>query len=145
MADSGEFRGIKIDGFKETRRRLKKAGDDLHEMRDLHRSIAKEIAEASKPRAPVGPTGNLRKSIRSSGTKTQAIVRLGSKKVRYANAIHWGRNMWPSQEATPRPPRSQFWAHIPRRAFIWDTMKDHATRIERQYAEFIKKTLEEEN
>mgnify|MGYP000146552482 CR=1 FL=1 len=42
-------------------------------------------------------TGALRASIRAAGTKTAAIVRMGSKRVPYANAVHWGRVWWPNK------------------------------------------------
>lgn len=138
-----EYSAIKIEGLKDVRKRLKATGDDLHELRDLHRDIAKRIATEAKAKAPVGVTGNLRKSVRGSGSKTMATVRMGNKRVPYANAIHWGRRMWPSLIAEPKPPRKNFWAPIPRRAFIYDTIQENARRVEKQYEEFIERVLTE--
>lgn len=138
-----EYSSIKIEGLKDVRKRLRATGDDLHELRDLHRDIAKRIATEAKARAPVGATGNLRKSVRGSGSKTMATVRMGNKRVPYANAIHWGRRMWPSLTAEPKPPRRPFWAPIPRRAFIYDTIQENARRVEKQYEEFIQRVLAE--
>lgn len=83
---------IKVEGAKQLRASLKKAGHDLTQMKQAHAAAAEIAAAAARSRAPMGPTGRLVRSIRSSGTNTAGIVRSGYKSVPYAGPIHWG---WP--------------------------------------------------
>ena len=135
---------FQIEGATAARRKLRKAGDDLHELRDIHREIAKEIAAASRAKAPVGAKGWLRRSVRGSGTKTKAEVSMGSKRVPYANAIHWGRSWWPNIATDETPSgRRPFPAPIQRRAFIFETAHEMEPQILSKYETYIKKVLDE--
>lgn len=88
-----DYRGggqVRIDGGKELRRSLKKAGDDLSDLKTTHAYAAAIAAEASAQLAPAR-TGRLRITVRSAGTKTAGIIRAGNNtKVPYAGPIHWG-------------------------------------------------------
>lgn len=85
---------IKVEGIKQLRSSMRKAGMDLSQLKSAHAEAGSIAASAARARAPIGPTGKLSASIRSSGTNTAAIVRAGKKAVPYAGPIHWG---WPSR------------------------------------------------
>ena len=81
---------MQIDGAREFRRGLRAAGDDLSDLRTVHKAVAAIAAAATARLVPVR-SGRLLSTIRSSGTKTAAIVRAGNNtRVPYANPIHWG-------------------------------------------------------
>ena len=80
---------VEVEGAKQLRATLKKAGDDLGDLKTTHDQIARLIATTSKPRSPV-LTGRLSGSVRGSGAATVATVRAGGAAIPYANAIHWG-------------------------------------------------------
>jgi hypothetical protein len=78
-----------VDGAKELRRALKKAGLDIQALKDTHAEVAQLVKERALQRVPVR-TGALRESLRSSGTVSGALVRAGGRRVPYASPIHWG-------------------------------------------------------
>ena len=81
--------GIQVQGARQLRRSLRAAGDDLADLKQAHADAADIAARASSDLAPVR-SGALKRTIRSSGTKTAGIVRSGTKRVPYAGPIHWG-------------------------------------------------------
>lgn len=87
MASRGAVHSV--EGARELRRSLRKAGDDLSDLKDAHRKAAEIAAEASASLAPAR-SGRLRGTIRAAGTKTAGIIRSGKKAVPYAGPIHWG-------------------------------------------------------
>ena len=91
--------GIQVSGAAETRRALRKFGDDLSDLKDAHERIARMVANEAQGRAPVR-SGALRASVRGSGTKTRAMVRAGKKRVPYAGPIHFG---WAERNISPNP------------------------------------------
>lgn len=97
MADRGNGT-VQVIGARQLRQSMKKAGEDLTDLKAAHREAAEIAARASAALTPVGKTGQLRKSVRASGTTTAGIIRAGKKSVPYANAIHWGRKYWPNKE-----------------------------------------------
>lgn len=79
-----------VRGGRELRRTLRGAGDDLSDLKDVHKQAAAIAATRAKADAPE-VSGRLAATIRSSGTKTAGIVRVGNNtKVPYAHPIHWG-------------------------------------------------------
>lgn len=89
-----------VEGGRQLRRTLKEAGDDLGDLRDVHRRAAGIAAERVKARAPE-VSGRLKATIRAAGTKTAGIVRVGNNtRVRYAGPIHWG---WYRRHIQPNP------------------------------------------
>lgn len=91
--------GIRVEGAKQLRRTLRKAGDDLTELKAAHGKAAGLVATAARPRTP-HRTGRLAASVRPGATKTSAIIRAGKAAVPYANPIHWG---WPSRHIAAQP------------------------------------------
>lgn len=88
---------IQVEGMRELRRTLKQAGDDLTDLKTIHKQAA-EVAAGGARRLVPTVTGRLASSIRPAGTKTAGIIRAGRKTVPYANAVHWGRHYWPNKE-----------------------------------------------
>lgn len=91
--------GIKVEGQKELRRSLRKAGDDLEDLKSVHAEAAKIAEGGARPITPVR-SGTLAGTVRSSGAKTSATLRAGKKAVPYAGPIHWG---WPRRGIEPQP------------------------------------------
>lgn len=88
---------VQVEGARELRRTLRKAGDDLSDMKAAHTKaagtvLARQIAPAR--------TGTLAATVRGTGTKTAAIIRAGYARVPYANPIHWG---WPARNIAAQP------------------------------------------
>jgi hypothetical protein len=91
---------LEIQGGRRFRSTLKKAGDDLTDLKAAHKDAADIAAQASAALTPV-VTGRLRKTVRSAGTKTAGIIRAGNNtRVPYAPAIHWG---WYGRGITANP------------------------------------------
>jgi hypothetical protein len=91
--------GVRVTGGRKLRRALNDAGIGITELKEAHRQAARIVESAAEARAPVR-SGELRRSLRSSGTNTAGIVRAGNKDVIYANPIHWG---WPARHIRPNP------------------------------------------
>ena len=110
---------VQVEGLRELRKELKAAGDDLSDLKDINTQAATLVARHVS--APVH-TGRLAASVRPAGTKTTAIIRAGKKTVPYANAVHWGRKVWPSQRSTSK--RGRFPAPFTGQAFLSDAAQD---------------------
>lgn len=107
MADVSKYEGARVDGARELRRALRKAGLDLKsDIREAHKTVASTVVSRARVLCPVAPVsmasakpGLLRDSLRPGSTQTAAIGRAGGKRVPYANPIHWGwhkRNIRPN-------------------------------------------------
>ena len=96
---------IRVEGGRELRRKFREAGDDMTDLKDLHRQLADDVAGTAKTKVPVR-SGRLRNSVRGSGTKTAARVRAGNNRksgptsVPYAAPIHFG---WGRRGIKPQP------------------------------------------
>lgn len=98
------YAGVQIEGMRSLRSTLRKAGDDLTELKGVNAAAAGIAAGRAQGWAPVR-SGALAASVRSSGTKTAGIVRSGNNRksasgVPYAGPIHWG---WPSRNIKANP------------------------------------------
>ena len=96
--------GLRIEGGRELRRTMRKAGSDLTELKEANRAAADIVTSRARSTAPK-VSGNLSNSIRTGATKTAGIVRAGNNRksatgVPYANPIHWG---WPARGITAQP------------------------------------------
>lgn len=92
--------GVRVEGARELRRSLRKAGSDLQDLRDdAHRPVSTFVAAQARPAAP-RLTGRLASSGRPGATKTSAVVRFGGARVPYAGPIHWG---WPARNIKAQP------------------------------------------
>lgn len=91
---------FQVEGGRQLRRTLRNAGDDLSDLKDAHRQAAAIAADQAANDAPE-VSGALRATIRSAGTKTAGIVRIGNNtKVPYAGPIHWG---WAARNIAANP------------------------------------------
>lgn len=80
-----------VRGERELRASLKRAGEDLSDLKDVHQAVGNVVIDASSP--PVR-TGALAGSLRASRLASGVAVKAGSAGVPYANPIHWG---WPKR------------------------------------------------
>lgn len=125
--------GITVDGARELRRTLKRAGVDVKELKATHKSSAQIVMTRAASLCPVAPItmtsavpGLLKDTLRAAGTQTAAIVRAGNnrssaKGVPYAGPIHWGwhrRNIKPNlfltRAASETEPKwvESYWSHL---------------------------------
>lgn len=90
---------VRVEGARQLRRALSRAGDDLADLRDANAQAAAVASRAGAARAP-RRSGTLAASVRPGATKTQAVIRAGGARVPYAGPIHWG---WPARHIAPQP------------------------------------------
>ncbi len=90
---------LQVDGARQLRRSLRKAGDDLTDLKRAHRDVGNVVLGRARGTAP-RRSGRLAASQRVGATKTQAIVRAGGARLPYAGPIHWG---WPARGIAPQP------------------------------------------
>lgn len=124
------------------RRALKKAGDDLTDLKEAHRRAA-EIVTSATLRAAPRVTGKLARTVRPGASKTAATVRAGGRRAPYASAVHWGRMTWPSKEAQPRPPRTQHPAFVYPRYYITKPASDTEETWVKEYLASVDKIVDE--
>lgn len=85
---------------KDVLRQLRRLGVDVAgEVKDLHGDAAKVVEKRAVREVPVR-SGALRSTIRSSGTKSNGVIRAGKARVPYAAPIHYG---WPKHGIEPNP------------------------------------------
>lgn len=101
MADvaAGGNAAIQLKGASELARGLKRAGDDLKDLKDVNRQAAGIVSAAGRSDAPKR-SGRLARSIRAGATQKAGVVRAGSKSVPYAGVIHYG---WPKRHIKAQP------------------------------------------
>ncbi|PZE84157.1 HK97 gp10 family phage protein [Curtobacterium sp. MCBD17_032] len=121
MADSL----VQVDGARQLRASLRRAGDDLTDLKAAHKHAAQIAANASADLAP-RRTGRLQQTIRASGTKTAGIIRAGTARVPYAAPIHWG---WSRRHITAQP-------------FLSDGARDSEGRWLPVYTDYVQHTLD---
>jgi hypothetical protein len=90
---------LQVLGARGLRTTLKQAGLSVQDLKDSHAKVAELVQRGSAPEAPVR-SGKLKRSMRSSGTQTAAIVRAGTAAVPYAGPIHWG---WEARHIAAQP------------------------------------------
>ena len=104
--------GIKVTGARELRAALKRAGDDMSDLKAIHKEAADKVRGEAKARVPV-ISGELGASIRSGATKTRSYVAAGRKLVPYAGPIHFG---WPARNIEAQP-------------FLYDALDDRKEQV----------------
>lgn len=88
-----------VQGARELRRTLARAGSDMEDMKDAHAEVAAYVATRSRVAAP-HVSGRLARSVRGNRAKGSASVKAGSASVRYAGPIHYG---WPRRNISAHP------------------------------------------
>jgi len=120
---------LQIEGGRKLRRAFKEVGDDMSDLKDLHKRLADDVAGTAKTKVPVR-SGRLRNSIRGSGTKTAARVLTGNNRksgptsVPYAGPIHFG---WGARGIRPQP--FMYEALDDRRQAVVDAYNDQVRAI----------------
>lgn len=90
---------IEVEGRAELVRTMRQAGVDLSDLNRANRAAAEIVAPESAARTP-RRTGRLAATVRPAGTRTAAIVRVGSRSVPYAGPIIFG---WTAHNIEPNP------------------------------------------
>lgn len=85
---------IDVQGARELRASMRRAGADMQQMKDAHAAVAR-VAEGGIRAAAPKASGKLAGTVRSSGTLSAAIVRAGRKSTPYPGANNWG---WPQAQ-----------------------------------------------
>lgn len=80
---------LRTQGLGALLRHFEQAGADTQDMKDLMHAIGSLVVEDAKKRVP-RKDGKLIKTLRAGRGKTKAVVRAGSKAVKYAGIIHYG-------------------------------------------------------
>lgn len=123
---------IKVEGARELRRALKRGGDDVGDMRKVHREIARDLASTSRPLVP-HRTGKLAASLKGEGTQTKARIVAGSASVPYAGPIHFG---WPTR---PNPGRGVRGGPIPANPFLYTAVDRRRDEVMAAYQEHVER------
>jgi hypothetical protein len=91
--------GVQIEGLNALARTMRKAGEDLADLKDANRAAGDIVASAAAAMAP-RRTGRLASSIRPARAAGRASVMAGRASVPYAPPIHWG---WPARHIAAQP------------------------------------------
>lgn len=120
---------LRVDGARELRASLKEAGRGVQDLKDAHRKVADVVAQEARPYAPVGPPegGHIKDTVRTSGTASAAIVRIGRARNPYGGPIHWG---WRDHGIKPNP-------------WVYDAAKRTAPEWFDIYATAVQKIIDE--
>ena len=109
-----------MEGARELRAALKKAGDDASDLKDLHKEVGDLVAGEAKTIVP-RRSGTLAGTIRASRAKGAALVRAGTSGIPYAGVIHFG---WPGHNIEPQP-------------FLYDAVDARKDEVIRLYEERV--------
>jgi hypothetical protein len=90
---------VQVDGAKELRRSLKRAGDDLGDLKDANAEVAGMVAGRASSLAP-RVSGRLAGSVRGNRAAASAVVKVGGASLPYAGPVHWG---WPARHIAANP------------------------------------------
>ena len=96
----GTVRGVtyEVVGGARLRATLKDVEHGLEDLTKIHQEVAEIAASRARMKVPV-LTGQLRSTIRASGTQRMAVIRAGFAKVPYAGVQEWG---WPKRHIRER-------------------------------------------
>jgi hypothetical protein len=97
---------VQVQGARELRSSMKRAGEDLQQLKEAHAKVAAQVAPVARSLAPHG-TGRLAGSGRPGASQRAAILRFGSKAIPYAGVQEWGwgRRNIPAQPYATRAAR----------------------------------------
>jgi hypothetical protein len=90
---------VTVEGLNTLVRTLRRAGEDIAELKEAHAAVGSMVAAAAAQRAP-RRSGNLAGSVRPAKRANGARVMAGRASVPYAGPIHWG---WPARHITAQP------------------------------------------
>ena len=107
---------VQVTGAKELRRALKRMESDASDLTTINREAAETVATEARSTVPV-LSGALRRTIKSSATRTRGVVRAGAHGIPYAGVIHFG---WPAHNIKAQP-------------FIFDALASRETEVVEKY------------
>jgi hypothetical protein len=116
---------VRVEGLDQLARSMRRAGEDIEELKDAHAAAAGIVAAAAEARAP-RRSGRLAGSVRGSRQIRRARVQAGSSRVPYAAPIHWG---WPARNIAANP-------------FLSDAAQDTEPQWVTRYLADIQKALD---
>jgi HK97 gp10 family phage protein len=88
-----------VIGAKELRKTMKKAGEDLADLKAVHAKVGELVADVARQLAPKR-SGQLAGTIRAAKLAGGVSVKVGTAGTPYANPIHWG---WPKRNIEAQP------------------------------------------
>lgn len=97
---------VRIEGARELRRSLRKAGIALKDLKAVNKAAGDVVHGRASTTAPVGSrtkrarARRLKDTLRVFATSTGARIRAGAKSVPYAAPIHWG---WAKRNIAAQP------------------------------------------
>jgi hypothetical protein len=91
--------GVRVEGLATLTRTMRKAGEDLADLKDANARAAQVVVSAAAAMAP-RRSGRLASSIRGTRAAGRARVQAGRASVPYAGPIHWG---WPARRIGAQP------------------------------------------
>lgn len=106
------YQQVTIDGLEQLTKALAMAGPEVEQgLKDISKATGQKLIREVKPRIPVGPTGNLRNTLRSSRLRKGVRVAMGTKrKTPYSGFVEFGGSFNPrgagSRLSISRPFRS---------------------------------------
>jgi hypothetical protein len=100
---SDETVGVQVVGLATLTRTMRKAGEDLTDLKTAHAAAGQVVARAAAATAP-RLTGRLAGTLRASKAANRARVTAGTRSVPYSMPIHWG---WPARRIAANPWVSQ--------------------------------------
>jgi len=90
---------VEVEGARELRATMKRAGEDLGDLKEAHAEVAAYVAAAARSASP-SVSGKLAASVRGNRAASSAVVKAGGAAVPYAGPIHWG---WPARSIAAQP------------------------------------------
>lgn len=100
---------VKVEGAARLAATLRRAGADLSDLKEVNRRAAQYVMPLAVAMSPV-KYGELKATHRTSATASAGVVKAGSRKVPYAQVVHWGnpkRNSKPNRYLTRAAQRSE--------------------------------------
>lgn len=85
---------VEVDGLKQLIRSLRRAGDDLADLKEANQQAATIALHGAQARAPID-SGRLAASGRTAKQAARARFLFGGARVPYAAVVHWG---WPARD-----------------------------------------------
>lgn len=96
---TGEGVGYRVEGLNDLARTMRRAGEDLTELKDAHAKAGGIVASYAESIAP-RRSGKLAGSVRAARQVRRARIQAGRASVPYAGPIHWG---WPARHIGAQP------------------------------------------
>lgn len=90
---------VEVKGLKTLVRTMRKAGEDLSDLKDVHQMVGNMVVAVAQQLAPKR-SGALAGSIRAGRLASGVSVKAGGAQIPYAGPIHWG---WPARNIEANP------------------------------------------